>query len=1034
VLTVGAGADVNRSKKYHRDEELVQLAGLVDRIELHGGDDTVDGGTGNDLLTGDHSLSIAGIVNGPVIAGTSAARGFTSDYRFEAPLEIAALVDCIEVCGGNDTLRGGEGDDRAIGDGEYVITAVQHGAVVSGPAAFAAQVAFQHPFWEALVDFDGIVGGIESDAGNDILEGGAGDDELVGDDVLSVAAVIDGDMVVAQPGSASVPTRKTQDSALVEFDAVLGHADLHGGNDTLRGGDGDDLLAGDSQVQVVALQAGAVFAADTTLALSLAASAGRLSNEAQADFDRLADCITLCGGDDTLTGGAGGDVLVGDHQASVTAVVVGPLVRGQGGSLPTTLTGSTQCEALVEFDSLLGSLNLQAGRDSLSGESGDDRIIGDSQAEVVAVLDGTAGQAPSGGGPLPTLTTSGTTALPAAIDLVSFERMLDCLTLGSACDTLNGGDGADQLIGDSSARVKGAVIGGDSSGADVSNLVRWNVEFASLVGGLSVSGSADTLLGGAGDDCLIGDNQAEASVVVAGDQPAGAVRIEVHGLVDDLNLCAGGDRLEGGSGNDRLVGDHDVALTGIELQGVSTLGGRSIDVDGLACSVRMDAGCDTLLAGDGNDLVIGDQLIDVTGVRATAQPTSAGSGTALLEVDALTHDVHLGAGADTIDAGNHDDEVYGDQFVTLTAVRGSLAQGGLSIETDCTLLDCVDILAAGDRLTGGEGSDRIVGDSRVQAAGMAGSVAAGSAATVMVERLARQLYVGGGDDQAWGNAGDDVLIGDNRVVLAGLVLDNAVGGSLRVEVDGLFDGVTVDGGKDTFDGGDGNDSVIGDQALAMGALMGAAAAGGSGAGNVSVDVHELAACVELKAQADKLYGGKGNDFLLGDSHTVLAGYLGSFASPLAAGIQITGDRLVCDIDVRAGGDTLRGGDGEDTLVGDSDTIAAVAAPGTTAPAGTFGLDDVAVDLSVAAGNDSVDGEAGNDVQENGNRAVTPSALVDRASVSSKSSTGVPAAGPSIDWNAKGICEARPNKAAGWTESFVNGLGGANLNGKIRIKL
>jgi hypothetical protein len=156
---------------------------------------------------------------------------------------------------------------------------------------------------------------------------------------------------------------------------------------------------------------------------------------------------------------------------------------------------------------------------------------------------------------------------------------------------------------------------------------------------------------------------------------------------------------------------------------------------------------------------------------------------------------------------------------------------------------------------------------------------------------------------------------------------------------------------------------------------------------------------------------------------------------MSVGVPVSGERLVVDLDVYAGRDTLRGGAGDDTLVGDSDTTATIAGGGASAAAGGYTMAKLIDDLSVGAvSNDSLNGDSGTNLLESGNRASLGSGLVGKTSISSLSKTNAPAAVPVIDWNGKVSGGAGTNNAS-WIEDFVNGVGNnAGANSKIRIKL
>jgi len=311
-----------------------------------------------------------------------------------------------------------------------------------------------------------------------------------------------------------------------------------------------------------------------------------------------------------------------------------------------------------------------------------------------------------------------------------------------------------------------------------------------------------------------------------------------------------------------------------------------------------------------------------------------------------------------------DDVLYGDQHVSLTGVSGSPVKGqSLNIAID-SLAGCMNIDACADKATGGLGNDVLYGDSRFEAAAVVGGMSSGAAMTVAVKSLAGSVNVGGDRDQLFGNDGNDRLVGDNEAVIAGVVLQTAVNGNLTVSITGLLSGLTLDAGADSLDGGTGNDTLIGDQSIAVAAVLSTGAVSSAApVGNVALAMHQLLGNLDAKAGDDSLIGGTGDDLMLGDSQTFVAAYLGSFTAPIAAGVKVTGDRLVENINVGAGRDTQRGGDGNDTLVGDSDTTLALLGNGGVAPVGSFGMTRLAEKLTVAAGTDDLKGELGINITE-----------------------------------------------------------------------
>jgi Ca2+-binding RTX toxin-like protein len=537
----------------------------------------------------------------------------------------------------------------------------------------------------------------------------------------------------------------------------------------------------------------------------------------------------------------------------------------------------------------------------------------------------------------------------------------------------------------------------------------------------------------------VGDHSLGVAPILSGSLGHDGARIEVNGLAGRIELCAGNDRLEGGLGDDRLLGDSDIALTGL-VMGASSLGNRSVEVNGLLCDLDVDAGCDLLLGEDGHDSLAGDNALSITGVllAGVAADASAGAGMPLVEVSSLVDCIDICGRDDTLDGGAGDDVLIGDHVGSIAGVAGSAGAGQrLRIEIECTLIDCLTFYSGKDKLTGGLGDDLIVGDNSVEVAAVAAGAGSGSNVEIDIDELICNLRLKGASDQGFGSDGDDALIGDHVLSVTGLVLTDLVDGRLDVEVDSMLGSVTLESGSNALDGGNGNDWLIGDHVVQIGAVLDSADGAGAAApaGTAAIDIHELIGCLDIKAGQDTLKGGTGDDLLQGDSNLLVAAYLGMLDTPIAAGVQVTGERLVVDIDQSAAADKLYGGDGDDTLVGDNDVTAAFLPHADAGPEGTYGLDRLVGDLWVGAASDSLSGDKGANVVEHGNRASTPSGLVKSSKVSSLSKLHKPGLPPLIDWNGA-FCDglAAGGERTTWVESFVNGLGQANPNSTLRIKL
>jgi Ca2+-binding RTX toxin-like protein len=443
---------------------------------------------------------------------------------------------------GSYALDGGPGDDLA--ELRFSSVSRQTSGVVfvgtpNGATSYgsATESSFSPPLpnlvsvtWSGIERFR-----IDATGLNDLLTGGAGDDQLNG---------LGGDDVLDGGPGADV------------LDGLFGA-------DTLTGGDGDDVLQGGGQSDVM--------------------------NGGGGDDIVIVDPLS---GADVADGGPGEDMLIISPQVNQQAFTFTFTPNGTLGGAQwrnfeiVTIIGSTLNDVITAgpgndlLGGSLGSDDLRGGSgdDILDGGPGRDRLFGEQGDDVLTIdfgfgddeLDGGDGidrlginiaphrqdvvfdMAPSG---LQAIVGSpGQLVPPADYTVVKWSGMeratfisgggADRLTGAGDADYFNGGAGADRLIG----------AGGD----DV------------LFGGVGI----DLLDGGPGDDVLSGSdvrpidllaasNAAEAladlTAFLAADLPTFGWSSEPNTLVggpgDDIPITSGAaqDRLDGGDGVDLLV-------------------------------------------------------------------------------------------------------------------------------------------------------------------------------------------------------------------------------------------------------------------------------------------------------------------------------------------------------------------------------------------------------------------------------------------------------------------------------------------------
>jgi Ca2+-binding RTX toxin-like protein len=718
-----------------------------------------------------------------------------------------------------------------------------------------------------------------------------------------------------------------------------------------------------------------------------------------ADADQIfgsdeADRLWGWGGDDTMVGGAGFDYLYGGSGNDSIDAQGGEMHGGagndtlhgtDGGYAAYTLAaggvvvdlasglandGDGGVDTLVDVNGVLGSAHDDTliGNDNgndFDGERGDDSIVGaggfdtvyydDGLADSGVVIDLAAGRATSAYFGADTLSgieaalgsELGDTLLgDDAANALWGESGNDSISGGGGDDTLAGGAGDDTLSGGSGtdtltySGVFGASPGPVTllmpTGPD--GEAAWGTAQDGFGGTDRFTiGTADILVGSAYGDSLTGSPVYTAlwgEVFGRDDIRGGAGNDTIRGLGGDDYLLAGddgddsieggdgADEMEGGAGNDTLIGgasgtsgelgdDFDVLIGGT---GDDVLDGTSgtavaIYIDA-SNAVDIDLAAATVGDGDGGT----DTLISIEGVAGSAfDDTLTGTG---------GDNFFAGFGGnDSITGGGGFDAVfYDDDELVTTAVNVNLTTTLATGNGDDTLVGIEAVIGSvhNDTLTG-DGNDNLLAgtDGNDSLRGEAGD---------------DTLLGGAGNDTMWGGAGNDSLVGGDgfdvavfAAATAGLAVDLVAGTATGEGTDTLvgMEGVVGGSGNDTFlgtaaseffRGAAGNDSIDG------GGGIDTAAWDLTGGGAVLVDLAAGTATgqgSDLLFGIENLRGGSGNDTLLGDAGTN-------------------------DIQGRDGNDSIDGGGGDDVLLGENGDDTVIGGGG----------EDL---LGGGAGNDRLDG-------------------------------------------------------------------------------
>jgi Ca2+-binding RTX toxin-like protein len=650
------------------------------------------------------------------------------------------------------------------------------------------------------------------------------------------------------------------------------------------------------------------------------------------------DVITLGLGSQTVLGGVGADSITGiggtnnvvlgdDGQVSFTSA--GVLLQG----MTTDTLGGADTISLTDGDNMILA---GAGGDSVISGPGNDTIIGDfGQADWLA-------------GKLVQVQTSSVAF--GGNDSITAGLGNNVVLGGYGSDTITaGGNGNNLVLGDNGSVTLNAGIATLVQTTDVTEATGGGDSITLGLGNNTVLGGAgaDQITSGAGPALVLGDNGkltfTDAGVLtqaVTTDTLGGA---DIITLGDGNNLVIGGagaDTITTGYGNDTLLGDFGQAdwtsaavLTQMQTSDAAFGGNDSILAGNGNNVVLGGYGADSITGGAGNNLVIGDNGIAmltggiVTSVNTTDSTTTTGGGD-VLSFGLGAHTIMGGVGADNISgAGGGNSVVLGDDGVVAFSNAGVLIQARTT-----------DTLGGADSIALDGGSNLVIG-------GAAGD----------------RIATGGGNDTLLGDFGQADW--NAAGVLTSVFTTNiALGGN---DVLTASDGrnVVIGGfGVDTITSGTGDAMVLGDNGSYLQNADGSAtlqssdvvaATGGDDVIDVGVGRSFVIAGVGSD-QATKIGGGEG--VMIGDNGVILIDVNGRYTS------ATTGDPLLGGNDTLLGGsdsDILLGGAGADSLSGNAgDDIVfgdggEVVRNGLMVTAGSISL--------FTGGNDSLDGGAGNDL-------------------------------------------------------------------------
>ena len=755
----------------------IAVGTVIENAVLGDGADTVFGNTaanrlygmrGNDTMTGE--------------SGNDTLEGGKGD-------------DSLNGGSGNDTLVGGAGVDTAYysGAGAVLVDLSITGVQNTVGAAFDTLMGIENLSGSSSGDIltgDSGANALAGGGGNDTLTGGSGNDTVeggAGTDSMDGGA--DNDTISYASAGGAVTLNLAQNTVNIDTDTFTGFESAIGsafgdtltgttGANHLTGADGSDTLVGD--------------AGNDTL-----------------DGGDGGDSMDGGVGDDTYVVSEGGEIITDASGVDTVQSSVGITLGSDIEHL--TLTGSAAINGLGNennnfitgnaADNGIGGLE---GDDTIVGGAGNDTLQGGSEADS---LQGGEGNDHVQGG--------------SGVDSLHGGDGDDNLRGGADNDTVIGGAGSDtadyfHIASAVTVSMLAGTVTSSTDGTDWLQEIEWVYGSNGFADSLSAEGTSagiqmrgwggnDTLVSGAGNDWLVGDDGVD-TVSYAG---SGAVTIDLAIDMSQNTIGAGSDRLTfvenvvGSAFGDTLTGDGSANL----LAGA----GGNDTLEGAAGDDALDGGADTdtaSYAGAGGAVTVSLALAGAQNTSGAGSDTLTGfenlSGSA--SGDTLTGDNsanHLaGAGGnDTLSGASGDDTLDGgagnDSLIAGSGVDTVSYTGASAVTVDLSVAGAQNTVSAGldtladfENVLGSESGDRLTGNA-------SGNLLSGA----------------DGNDTLTGGGGDDVLEGGSGI-------DSMIGGSGDDFFDGGTEGDNATGGvgADVLLGDAGDDLLEGDQGIAISAL------------------------------------------------------------------------------------------------------------------------------------------------------------------------------------------------------------------------
>jgi Ca2+-binding RTX toxin-like protein len=794
----------------------------------YAGADTITAGNGNNVVFG-------GTANDTIATGTGADRivGDNGKASFDAVGALRRIETTDAGSSGNDTITAGDGNNLIMGgSGADGITTGTGDDIVLGDNGYVDYVVRDgNPAdLDVVASTDVDVGGVDTittGAGSDIVIGGAAGDII---DAGTGSNIVFGDNARITAAIADAPNFSTQPFTIGRLETL---APGIGGDDKITTGIGRDILFGGTGADTIVANFGETSAAPDAANIVLGddgyidyvraerPDSGLGADTNSADVDVIASIDFADGGIDTITTGAANDIIIGGQAGDI-------IVAGDGNNI--VIGDSGLITAATEDVNRFAGQSITLGRiETVSfGIGGSDTITTGAGNDVVL----------GGHNDPDTVTTS------SGITVVTVRP--DVINAGNGDNLVLGDDGAIDYVRRERETV-GTVPGADTDAVDIDLITSLST---TLYGGVDqiTTGSGndiviggrfgDTIIAGDGNNIVIGDSgqitAADTDNSRFGTQAVTVYRIETmtpkDGGDDNVTTDAGRDFIFGGFAKDTITaGDgHDVVLGDNGYADFLINDGNPATLDVVRSTDPLLGGNDVIKAGGGDDIVFGGTGNDE--IRGEAGYDILLGDHGLVDYSRAANQIFLsiytgateGGGTDTIYGGSEDDFILGQQ-------GDDTIYGGAGQD---------DITGGHNVLSGSDGNDTIYGGDKP-----------GSPLT----DLSLEAFTTQGD-------GADVILGDNalvtRDVLPGTNLWRTYPAPFPdvIRTITLFDDIDFIQGNDSIYGDDGQDIIHGQRGNDI-------LNGGAGDDEVTGELG-----------TDIVVGGAGNDILIGDVGHILRAF------------------------------------------------------------------------------------------------------------------------------------------------------------------